>query len=157
MRKLIFSIAMTAVLTGCGGGGGGEAESGGTTVTPTPTPPPATTTPDPGTANIDVPTGFDFGTSKQVPVTVSLGPSAPSKTYVTICKPDETSATATPDYGQCLWRGIVEGGSESLSVQVANDVETLVAAVWSFAPADVIVESTWTRATAGNATWVISQ
>ncbi len=145
IKRVTLALAFLIVASGCGGGGGAESAA-------TPAPPPAApATPpaadsddsDDGAGAIAVPSGFDFATSKPLTVRVDLAGRIPDRAYLTICK--TTTATAAPDYSACLLRTPVIGGRYTGELQLPNDIPELAATVWSFSPADVVEQATWTR------------
>ena len=144
-KTLCLATALMLVLAGCSGGGGSNDASANVP------PPPSASTPDPapdstqtGAAAITVPTGFNFLTSQLAFIEVDLGEEIPYRTYLTVCRP--TIDGANPDYSTCLKRTPVFGGSYMSDVEVSNDVDTLVATLWSFEPAEVLRTVVWSRA-----------
>ena len=138
-----LTVALTLALAGCSGGGGSDETSANV-------PPPAVSNPDPapdhsptGAAAITVPDGFDFPTSQLAYVDVDLGRDVPYRTYLTVCLPD--LGGTNPDYSACLKRTPVFGGSYMSDVEISNDVDTLVATLWSFDPAEVLRTVVWSR------------
>ena len=145
--QFIGAVVVTAFVAGCGGGGGessapdSAAPAPAPTPTPTPTPaPPVGTTPV-GAAAIEVPEGFDFATSKLLPVTVTRSAAAPSKAYLAICQSD----AAGVDYDRCLLRTALDGGRYDGELLLPNHIDSLAATVWAFDPAEVVHAAVWER------------
>ena len=132
-------LALTVLLAGCSGGTATDGPEADTTPT-------SVTTPDntpSGAAALSVPGGFDFATSELAHVRVSLGWDVPHRTYLTVCLP--IADGSGPDYSSCLKRTPVFGGSYMSDIEISNDVETLVATLWSFEPAEVLRSVEWNR------------
>lgn len=141
-RQLIAAVLLTALASGCGGGGGSGGESpaqDADAAVPTPAAPPPAETPPVGAAAIEVPEGFDFATSKPLPVNVALNVSA--KAYLTICESD----AAGVDYERCLLRTALDGGRYDGELLLPNHIDSLTATVWTFDPAAIAHAAAWQR------------
>lgn len=148
LSRTIFALLLIT-LTACGGSG---------TDGDTSTPPAETSASDSSTstngdgetssppatlaAHINVPEGFDFAASKLVTVDVQLENQSVGETYLTVCR---VSSVGKPDYDECLVRTPVKNGLYQGELQVSNDIESLIATLWSFNPAEVINTYTWVR------------
>ena len=135
-------LLLSLTLIACGGGGGGTDQP--ETVAPPVTPPSSggenTAT---GAAAIKVPTGFDFATSKALTVSVELGGAVPTNTYLTVCQSKADGNTA--NFDNCLVRSPVTAGTYATEISVPNDVDVLIAELWSLDTASVMQSVQWQR------------
>lgn len=139
----IFVCVLILTLAACGSSGGDD--DAATTAAPTAADNGSDDQPGPvpsGAAAIDVPDGFDFASSTPLAVEVALGASYPDRAYLTLCRADDNGNT---DYDQCLLRTSVDNRAFRSEVEVPNDVNEIIATVWSFNPGRIEATYRWSR------------
>ncbi|MEM7084075.1 MAG: hypothetical protein AAF465_15205 [Pseudomonadota bacterium] len=141
-------LPLLYTLVACGGGGEEEAAP---TAQPVATPPTASAPPPEPTStsasDIAVPSGFDFKTSDTLSVMVSLNSSYPDSLFLTVChkQSSTTSGANQSNYEDCLTRTRIADGQFEADLIISNDVDELIATLWSFDPVQVVKTSEWQR------------
>ncbi|MEL7310572.1 MAG: hypothetical protein AAFN07_03610 [Pseudomonadota bacterium] len=133
--RLLLTIMLVA-LSGCGGTSTGTSDDSPTTATPSPVPE------HDGAASIRPPAGFEFATSQTLPIEIEVAASEPSGLYLTVCRATDH---LTSDYRRCLMKTRMDDTQLTRSIEVPNDVDRLVVALWRMQPTQRVAEHVWNR------------
>lgn len=130
VRSSVQILALAGLLTACGGGGGGgssPATGGQSAVQASPQETPVSTSLD----DLVVDPGFNLQATFTLDVDVQLNQS--KRAYFSLCDQYRQSDSGiSVDFESCLFRGALDAGALSQSLQVANHSRELMAVIWFY-------------------------
>ncbi|WP_027874410.1 hypothetical protein [Spongiibacter marinus] len=158
----LSSALIIATLTACGGGGGGGSSAASETpsasspssAAPTGTTPSgdssneiANATPSEAatTSELIVPTGFDLEQDYQLTISAHAADFGSENAYLSVCSNfSEANGSYDVDYSSCIMKATLSPQIER-TLQIPNDVETLVAVVFALNGDNEPAFSQWQR------------
>jgi hypothetical protein len=127
---LLITIFLLWFLTGCGGGGGSSDESPTDETSPAGSGTTTATGAENPITELRITAENDLRVNQSLEIFVEM---SSSRSYLSICPGSGTVVNAASmSYDQCIARRPLTAGVDSLSVDVANHTDALVAIIWFY-------------------------
>ena len=132
MKNLITLASLTLLLTACGGGPGDGSSSSDSGSNSGPVAETPDTTPElENTADLRSSADFDFSTSRAIAIDFDVVQARTSPGLMSLCtKYTELGGAYDVDYGSCTVQSPLVDGVYSGSMDVTNDVDSVIGVVW---------------------------